>query len=117
MSANIRSHNSTVPEHLKKALKMAGITQAELAEAVGMQRQAITDIMSGRRIIHACEIISFARALGVTPNHLFGINDSEIRVVKVEDSEVIASIYGTVAICLEGYRAEIVNENDDGVLT
>ena len=115
MSKNIKSHNGTVPEHLKKALKMAGMKQAELAEAVGMQRQTITDIMSGRRIIYASEIITFANALGITPNHLFGVNDSEIRVVKEEDSEVIASIYGTDAICLDGYRAEIVN--DDELLT
>lgn len=108
MSENIKNYNSVIPEHLKKVLKTTGMKQVELAEAVGLSRQAVTDIMSGRRLVYASEILTFAKALGVTPNHLFGIDDSEIRVVKSGDSEVIASIYGNVAICLEGYRAEIV---------
>lgn len=113
MSEKIKRINGPVPENLKRIMKEKRIKQTDLSCQFGVPRQRITDIIAGRRIVYAAEIVAFAEALGVPVGELFGeTRTKEIRVVREEDSEVIASIAESEAIYKDGYRVEVVNDSD-----
>ena len=47
-----------------------GLSQAELAKRVGLERTSVVNIEGGRQRVLVDDIEKFARALGVTPKHL-----------------------------------------------
>lgn len=111
MSENIRKLNSSVPDNLKRILKRKGMKQSVFSKALGIPRQRITDIISGRRLVYPSEIMQMAKALDVSPNELFGMGNREIRIVRENDLEVIASITPSNIIYKEGYRVEEIVDN------
>ena len=54
-------------EHLSEIMDELGITQDRLAEAVGVPRTRIGDIVHRRRSITADTALRIGRALGMTP--------------------------------------------------
>ena len=52
---------------LKKARKERGITQAQLAEALGKPQSFIAKIESGERRLDVVEFVHLARLVGVEP--------------------------------------------------
>ena len=46
-----------------------------VAERAGMSAQMLTDIFANRRLLKMCDIVSLAKALGCTPNDLFGLKE------------------------------------------
>lgn len=63
------NHISTPGEILKEEfLQPLGISQYRLAKAIGKPQSAISDIVSGRRMITPEMAILIAKALGTTPD-------------------------------------------------
>ena len=70
---------------LKLARKVAGLTQAELAEKAGVTNSFISLIESGKRDIRSVGYETVARiadTLGVSPEDLFPLTDRKSRRTK-----------------------------------
>ena len=68
-------NNSVVPENVEKIIREKGIKQCVVAERAGYSKQRFNDMLNGRKIIKAIDILRIATALGVTPNELYGIEE------------------------------------------
>lgn len=55
---------------LKKARKERGITQAQLAEALGKPQSFIAKVESGERRLDVVEFVHLARLVGVDPSYI-----------------------------------------------
>ncbi|UXY09684.1 helix-turn-helix domain-containing protein [Kosakonia sp. ML.JS2a] len=55
---------------LKKARKERGITQVQLAEALGRPQSFIAKIESGERRLDVVEFVHLARLVGLDPNRI-----------------------------------------------
>lgn len=106
MSEEIKTRNGSIPENLKKLMKQNKMRQSDIAAALGVPKQRITDIISGRRSVYPSDILEICKVLDTTPNKLFGIvhETGEILVTKGKDREVIASISDQDIILKEGYE-------------
>lgn len=60
--------------------KVAGLTQKQLGEAVGLSMQAINDIEKGRRETTISKVILLAQTLGTTMDYLVGETDHPERI-------------------------------------
>ncbi len=49
----------------------AGLTQSDLAAAIGKHQSYISDIERGQRRIDILELFAIAHALGLAPDHLY----------------------------------------------
>ena len=58
-------------ETLVKARRAAGMTQVELAKALGKPQPVVSNMERGIRRIDMIEFVAIARALGVPPEELF----------------------------------------------
>ena len=65
----------TTGERLQKTMKDKGVTQRELAEAIGVKHAAVSSWQSGRTKIGAGQISQVAKYLDVSPEWLLGIAD------------------------------------------
>lgn len=72
---DIKSMNANVPEAISKIISAKGMKQYAVAQRAGMSAQMLTDIINGRRLIKAHDIIMLSKALEVTPNDLFTPTD------------------------------------------
>lgn len=61
---------TTVGDQIRQARLGAGMSQAELADRVGLERSMIAKIEAGVRQVNALELIRLATALDVTIDHL-----------------------------------------------
>jgi transcriptional regulator with XRE-family HTH domain len=59
----------TIAERLKRLRKTAGLTQAQLADAVGVTQSAIGNIETGLRD-YGASVVGIAKVLGTTPAYL-----------------------------------------------
>jgi len=55
---------NSMGKHIKAMRKISGLTQAQLAHAVGLERTSITNIEAGRQAITDLMVESMARAMG-----------------------------------------------------
>lgn len=62
----------SIAQHLKEARKKQGLTQAELAEHLGVTREAVAAYESGRVRLMDDIIIRFASALKVSTDEILG---------------------------------------------
>ena len=60
---------------LREVRTAAGLTQAELADKVGVSRQTVNTVETGVFVPSTPLALSLARALGVTVEDLFWLND------------------------------------------
>jgi len=67
--------NLEIAERLKKARKRKGLTQAELADLIGVTREAIAAYESGRVRLLDEIIVRFSVALNVSADELLGLKD------------------------------------------
>lgn len=63
---------------LKSARKAKGLSQSELADMVGVKRQAIYDMESGRYVPNTHVALLLAKVLGCTVEDLFSIASSSV---------------------------------------
>lgn len=77
MEINISiSDRERIAERIKKARMMAGLSQAQAAEKLELQRPAISEIEAGKRKVSAEEIIQFAELYKVDTTWLL-LRDEE----------------------------------------
>jgi molybdate-binding protein/DNA-binding XRE family transcriptional regulator len=63
--------------NLRSARKAKGISQSELAAKVGVKRQAVYDMETGRYVPNTALALRIAKVLGCTVESLFALNESE----------------------------------------
>lgn len=84
--------NEILAKKIKALRKTRGLTQQQLAEALGVQRATISNYEIGRRSPHISELEKLAAVLGVSLEY-FGVGGNEVH-------DLIA-------------RARVVFENDE----
>ena len=67
----------TLVVHLAQHRKAAGLTQAALAEAVGVSRKTVNTVENGVFVPSTVLALRMAQVLGVTVEDLFELNDKE----------------------------------------
>ena len=80
----------------------AGMTQVQLADAIGVHRTAITKIESGERALNLAELVAVASHLGVTPDHL--LYDDRVPVFEMRSDVHSGLVEEAVAACTEVIR-------------
>ena len=65
----------TIAERLKRLRKTAGLTQAQLADAVGVTQSAIGNIETGLRD-YGASVVGIAKVLGAAPGASRAIVDA-----------------------------------------
>lgn len=68
---SIANMNATVPIAVIRIIGERGLKQGAVAERAGMSNQMLSDMLNGRRLIKARDVLALAKALDVTPNDLF----------------------------------------------
>lgn len=67
---------SDIYSRLKEARMLAGLSQAQAAEKMGMHRPTISEIEAGRRNINSDELQEFSKLYGVGVSWLLGQEDA-----------------------------------------
>ena len=65
--------NGVIPKNVLRILQETGIKQYVIAERAGYTKQQFSDMLNGRKIIKASDVLRIAKAMNVTPNDLYGI--------------------------------------------
>lgn len=73
----ISEYNTPVAENIVRAIEEKGLKQVYVANKAGYTKQMLSDMITGRRLIKANDIIRIAPVLGVDANYLFGIEKGE----------------------------------------
>lgn len=68
---DIATMNSIVPAAIERIIDQRGIKKCVVAARANMTPQMFNDMLNGRRLIKASDIVMLAQALDVTPNELF----------------------------------------------
>lgn len=66
----ISEYNAPIAENIERIINEKGLKKAFVAQKAGCTAQMLSDMISGRKIIKACDIVRIAGALGVDPNYL-----------------------------------------------
>lgn len=74
-SDNSNQKRLEIAEKLKKARELSGLSQAQVALKLHMQRPAISEIEAGRRKVSAEELVVFSKLYKVDSSWLLGEND------------------------------------------
>lgn len=76
-SNNSNSDREKIAARLKDARVLAGLSQAQAADKLGLQRPAISEIEAGNRKVSAEEIIQFSNLYKVATSWLLLEDDTE----------------------------------------
>jgi transcriptional regulator with XRE-family HTH domain len=76
-SNNSNSDREKIAARLKDARVMSGLSQAQAADKLGLQRPAISEIETGKRKVSAEEIIQFANLYRVATSWLLLEDDTD----------------------------------------
>lgn len=77
---DINTSNSVVATQLKSVIKEKGLKQSVIADRAGFTSQEMNDMLNGRRLIRAADIVSIIGVIkeyGIDANYLFGIKKGE----------------------------------------
>lgn len=66
---------NNVAEYTRKIMNDKGLKQKSVAEKAGYSQQQFSNLLTGRKLFGANDVLRIAMALKVTPNELFGINN------------------------------------------
>lgn len=72
----IARSNIPVAENLQRIIHQKGLKQCVIAEKSNLSVQMLNDMLNGRRIIKASDIVDISKALEISPNELFKQSDS-----------------------------------------
>ncbi len=64
---------SVVAENVERIIREAGLKKRVVAEKAGFNQKEFSAMLHGRKLILAEHVIPLARALGKSPNELYGI--------------------------------------------
>lgn len=65
----------SIESNIRAIIAAKGLVQRHVAEQSGIDQKAFSNMLHGRGTLKAIYIPSIAKALGVTPNVLFGVED------------------------------------------
>lgn len=70
--------NSTknITDNLKRIIKKSGFKQYVIAKKCGYTPKRFSDMLNNRKLITAQDICMLCQGLGITPNDLFGYNET-----------------------------------------
>lgn len=71
----IADFNYPASENIATIIKEKGLKQAYVAEKAGYSAQELSDMLNGRRLIKACDILKLSTVLNVTANDLYAMPD------------------------------------------
>lgn len=74
---NIERANSPFSGGLATIIKEKGLKQVYVAEKAGFTANELSDMLNGRKLIKACDILKIAQALGVTANDIYAAGERE----------------------------------------
>lgn len=63
--------NFPVAENIQRIINEKGLKQVYVAEKAGYTAHMLSDMLSGRKIIKACDVHKICEVLGVDANSLF----------------------------------------------
>lgn len=101
------SARTALAERLKRARKLAGLSQAQVAELMGFHRPTVSEIEAGRRKVASEELARFAELYHVSTTWLLGQEDvglslnaivaaRELEKMKPEDLERLLEIIAAI---------------------
>ena len=67
----INDWNTPVAQNVVQIIAKRGLKQVAVASKACYSAQTLNDMLNGRKIIKAADVMRLASALGVTPNELF----------------------------------------------
>lgn len=68
---SVKERNANVPENIKRIMMEKGLKCSAVAGWAGITSVAFSNMLNGRQIIDAYDLVAISDALGVTPNDLF----------------------------------------------
>lgn len=68
---------SAIATNTKRIIKEMGLKQNVVAQRVGLTPANFSNLLHGRKVIKDTDVAAIADALGVTPNELFGVPNSD----------------------------------------
>lgn len=89
-----------VGEYVKKARKLKGVTQQELADTLCVDVSLISRWESGKRRIHADTMVKIAEILDVSLDEISGRN---ARRVEIETSVLADGIFREIELLIDKY--------------
>lgn len=102
----MKEKNAT-SEHIKEIMKERGLKIKDVAEKIGYSQAMLSYMLNDERAIKDTDILHIAKALGVTPNELFGMDsDTEMPIeitIKAEPEKIVSLATG---IQSRQYQAE-----------
>lgn len=69
--------NSPVAENIQQIIRENGLKQTYIAEKAGYTEQMLSNMLVGRKVIKACDVIRICMALGIDANTLYEIEKGE----------------------------------------
>jgi transcriptional regulator with XRE-family HTH domain len=79
---NVEDTRKRIGERLAIARKRAGLSQAQVAQQLGIPRPSITEIEAGRRRVAADELVQFADLFSVGLDWLAGRGEGQGDILK-----------------------------------
>lgn len=73
----IAESNANLPQNIDRIIDAKGMKQGAIAKRAGFTVQQMSDMLNGRRIIKAVDVIAFAKALNVNIQVLYDGNYEE----------------------------------------
>lgn len=73
----IEKCNGSVAKNIKEIILRKGLKQKSVAEKAGFSEKDFSAMLTNRKIIKVSEIVNISKALGVTPNELYGLAKKE----------------------------------------
>lgn len=70
---SITEANGKLPNNIDRLIKEHCLKKQEISNRLGLSAKKFSDMLNGRRIIRAIDILEISKLLGVTPNDIFGI--------------------------------------------
>ncbi len=53
--------------HIRKAIDARGLKHVAVARRAGISQQAMSDMLTGRKVVKAADIATISRATGISP--------------------------------------------------
>lgn len=73
---NAEKYNVILPRNILKIIRDKGLKQSAVAQWAGFSKQQFNDMLRGRRIIKACDVMAISEALGVSVELLFSDDET-----------------------------------------
>ena len=67
---------SAIAENVKQIIRDKCLKQGAVAAKAGYNYKAFSNMLNGRKVITDIDVVNITKALGVTPNDVFGIQNN-----------------------------------------